>query len=52
MVKDCGFTCIPDARSVKECALCPAKDFCDDYIFAEEGVLGGRDGSRKGEQEL
>lgn len=31
---------------------CPAKDYCDDYIFAEEGVLGGKDGCRKGEQEL
>ncbi len=32
MVKDCGFTCIPDAHCAEECADCPAKDFCDDYI--------------------
>lgn len=32
MVKDLGFTCIPDAHCAEECASCPAKDYCDDYI--------------------
>lgn len=32
MVKDCGLTCIPDAHCAEECAACPAKDFCDDFI--------------------
>lgn len=32
MVKDCGFTCIPDAHCAEECADCPAKEFCDDYL--------------------
>lgn len=32
MVKDCGFTCIPDAYCAEECAVCPAKEFCDDYL--------------------
>jgi hypothetical protein len=35
MVKDCGFTCIPDARCAEECADCPAKEFCDDFIEME-----------------
>lgn len=52
MVKDFGFTCDPDARCAEECEACPAKDYCDDYIFSEEGVLGGKDGSRKDEKEL
>ena len=32
MVKDCGFTCIPDAHSAESCEVCPAKEFCDDYL--------------------
>lgn len=32
MVKDCGFTCDWDARSVSECAQCSAKEFCDEAI--------------------
>ena len=32
MVKDCGFTCIPDAHCAEECSACPAKEFCDDYL--------------------
>lgn len=32
MVKDCGFTCDWDARSVNECAQCSAKEFCDEAI--------------------
>lgn len=36
MVKDCGFTCIPDAHCAEECEHCPAKDLCDDYIEMEE----------------
>ena len=32
LVKDCGFTCIPDAHCAEECAVCPAKEFCDDYL--------------------
>lgn len=32
LVKDCGFTCISDAHCAEECAACPAKDCCDDYI--------------------
>ena len=40
LVKDCGFTCISDARCADECAACTAKDFCDDYIEidSEESV--------------
>lgn len=36
MVKDCGFTCIPDAH----CADCPAKEFCDDYLEMDGDVNG------------
>lgn len=36
MVKDCGFTCIPDAHCAEECADCPAKEFCDDFIEMED----------------
>ena len=36
MVKDCGFTCIPDAHSAENCEVCPAKDLCDDYIGMED----------------
>lgn len=36
MVKDCGFTCIPDAHCRAECADCPAGEFCDDYIGSED----------------
>ncbi len=32
MVKDCGFTCVPDYRCAEECAVCPAKEFCEDYL--------------------
>ena len=32
LVKDCGYTCDPDARCAEECADCPAKEFCDDYL--------------------
>lgn len=32
MVKDCGFTCIPDAHCAEECSACPEKEFCDDYL--------------------
>lgn len=32
MVKDCGFTCDWEARSVNECAQCSAKEFCDEAI--------------------
>lgn len=32
MVKDCGFICDWDARSVNECAQCSAKEFCDEAI--------------------
>ena len=32
MVKDCGFTCIPAAHCAEECADCPAKAYCDDYL--------------------
>ena len=35
LVKDCGFTCDPDARCAEECADCPAKEFCDDYLEME-----------------
>ncbi len=36
MVKDCGFTCDPDAHYAEECANCPAKEFCDDFIESED----------------
>lgn len=36
MVKDCGFTCIPDAHCAEECADCSAKEFCDDFIEMED----------------
>lgn len=36
LVKDCGFTCIPDAHCRAECADCPASEFCDDYIGSED----------------
>lgn len=36
MVKDCGFTCDPDAHCAEECANCPAKEFCDDFIESED----------------
>lgn len=36
LVKDCGFTCIPDAHCREECADCPAADICDDYIGSED----------------
>lgn len=36
LVKDCGFSCIPDAHCAEECAICPAKDFCDDFIDLDE----------------
>ena len=32
LVKDCGFTCIPDAHCAEECAAFPENDFCDDYL--------------------
>lgn len=36
MVKDCGFTCDSDAHCAEECADCPAKEFCDDFIESED----------------
>lgn len=36
MVKDCGFTCDPDAHCSELCADCPAKDICDDFLESEE----------------
>lgn len=36
MVKDCGFTCDADAHCAEECADCPAKEFCDDFIESED----------------
>lgn len=32
MVKDCGFTCDSDTHCWENCADCPAKEFCDDFL--------------------
>lgn len=29
LVKDCGFSCIPDAFDLLDCKTCPAVDYCD-----------------------
>lgn len=36
LVKDCGFTCSPDTHCAEKCAICPAKDYCDDYMESEK----------------
>lgn len=39
LVKECGFSCIPDAFDIEDCELCPAKQYCDrcqDFL-AEKG---------------
>ena len=36
LVRDCGFTCDPDAHCWEECASCSAKEFCDDFLESEE----------------
>lgn len=39
LVKDCGFSCIPDAFRLEDCEKCPAKEYCDRYKdhIAEKG---------------
>lgn len=44
LVKDCGFTCIPDAHCAETCDVCPAKEFCDDYIEMEKESQGSEIG--------
>lgn len=44
MVKDFGFTCIPDAHCAETCNVCPAKEFCDDYIEMEKESQGSEIG--------
>lgn len=31
LVKDCGFYCDYDAFVLNECAVCPAKEWCNEY---------------------
>ena len=35
LVKDCGFACDYEFRNMDECAVCPAKDFCDICLESE-----------------
>jgi hypothetical protein len=35
LVKDCGFVCDHEYWDMDDCAVCPAKDFCDKFFESE-----------------
>lgn len=35
LVKDCGFVCYHEYWDMDDCAVCPAKDFCDKFLESE-----------------